>query len=280
VSSAWAERLGIPADSFVPVHNPVQADVDRLRRDPIPTLLAQVSGNLQEREQGALFEIAKGYEPREGDLPHERKWVGAVLWAPEDQGNDGPDGLFGSSRSMVEEILRTSGVEAKSEPGIEHAAAPWCHPARSLTWKVGDRILGYSGLVDPRLLRTLEFKRCACAGVLIDLAVLTELFQVEGAPFRQPGRFPAVKVDVAIALPESVPYADVETALRKAGGKTLESLELFDVFRGGSLGGDERSLAFHALLRAADRTLTEKDERKFLDKVERAATELGGKLRS
>ena len=52
------------------------------------------------------------------------------------------------------------------------------------------------------------------------------------------------------------------------------------VFLGGSLDDGERSLAFHASLRAADRTLTEKDERKFLDKVERAATELGGKLRS
>jgi phenylalanyl-tRNA synthetase beta chain len=98
--------------------------------------------------------------------------------------------------------------------------------------------------------------------------------------FRSPAKLPGIKVDVALALPAEIAYAEVEAALRKAGGKLLERLELFDLFEGGSLPAGQRSLAFHALLRAADRTLEEKDERKFLQKVERAAQELGGSLRS
>jgi phenylalanyl-tRNA synthetase beta chain len=91
---------------------------------------------------------------------------------------------------------------------------------------------------------------------------------------------PAIKVDVALALPADVQFLEAESALKKAGGKLLESLSLFDLFEGGSIEEGWRSLGFRAVLRAADRTLSEKEEQKFLKKVEKVASELGGRLRT
>jgi phenylalanyl-tRNA synthetase beta chain len=51
------------------------------------------------------------------------------------------------------------------------------------------------------------------------------------------------------------------------------------VYAGGSLGSGKRSLAFHVVLQAADRTLTDEDLQKYLARVERAVAELGGELR-
>ncbi|MBC8329545.1 MAG: phenylalanine--tRNA ligase subunit beta, partial [Planctomycetes bacterium] len=117
------------------------------------------------------------------------------------------------------------------------------------------------------------------AVALLDLAALAELGGGRLPEFRPPARLPGIKVDVALALPAAVSYAEAEASVRAAGGKLLESLELFDLFEGPPLAEGQRSLAFHAVLRAADRTLEDTDERRFLEKAAKAATELGGGLR-
>lgn len=282
LDAQWPARLGLPREAFVTVHNPVQTDVDLVRRDPMPSLLGQAVENLAERERGTLFEVGKGYEPAADALPRERHWLAAVTWGPESENVDGPNGVFGRARAIVEDLLRTAGLTAdvRVETTVEKAMVPWCHPARGLHWQVDGRSLAFGGAMDPRLGDLLGVRRASLAGLMLDLAALSEHARPSGRRFRAPARFPAVKVDVALALPESVPYAEVESALRRAGGKVLESLTLFDLFRGGTLADGERSLAFHAVLRAADRTLSDKDEHKFLERAGKAAVELGGKLRS
>ena len=57
------------------------------------------------------------------------------------------------------------------------------------------------------------------------------------------------------------------------------SVELFDLYRGESLGAGRKSLAFHVVLRSETKTLTDKDAAKFLTRSEKAAERLGGELR-
>jgi phenylalanyl-tRNA synthetase beta chain len=61
---------------------------------------------------------------------------------------------------------------------------------------------------------------------------------------------------VAVVVPAGTPAADVEAALRDGGGELLESVRLFDVYRGSQVGEGRASLAFALRLRAPDRTLT------------------------
>ncbi|TAH38617.1 MAG: phenylalanine--tRNA ligase subunit beta [Planctomycetota bacterium] len=281
---AWAARLHLPAEAFVRLHNPVQEGVDLLRRDPLPSLLQQAAGNVREHPAGLLFELAKGYEPQAaaGDpLPAERAWLGAVLWRPEPLPADGPRSLFGLARALAEDLLRSCGLSevAGAQAVSDHWSAPWGHPARLLLWSAGGQTLGYSGAADPRLLDALGVRRTEVGVLLLDLQALAQAASGRTPSFVSPGKFPAIKVDVALALPENVPYAQVEQALQRAGGRLLEELRLFDVYAGAPLPAGTRSLAFHARLRAADRTLDEKDEQKFLERAGRAAEELGGSLR-
>ncbi len=277
----WLDRLGLGRDAFLRLQNPVQANVDLIRRDPIPTLLEQVAGNLRERPEGVLFEVAKGYEPRSGREPRERHWLGIALWRRRGDRPDGPRSLFGHSRSLAEDLLLRCGLSVPPSSPVDSSTAPWAHPARNLIWEKGGRPLAVSALLHPRLLPPLDLEASECTAVLLDLEAILALGGSSPRPrFSPPARLPGIKVDVALALPSDLPYAEVETALRKAGGKLLESLELFDLFEGDPLPVGSRSLAFHALLRADHRTLTEQDERRFLRRVERVAQELGGSLRS
>jgi phenylalanyl-tRNA synthetase beta chain len=70
---------------------------------------------------------------------------------------------------------------------------------------------------------------------------------------------PAAELDLALLVPDAVTAADVERVLRAAGGELLESVTLFDEFRGGDVPAGARSLAWRLALRDPSRTLRDKE---------------------
>jgi phenylalanyl-tRNA synthetase beta chain len=72
-------------------------------------------------------------------------------------------------------------------------------------------------------------------------------------------KFPSSDIDLAFVVSESVPASSVSHTLRQAGGDLLESVELFDVYRGASMGDASRSLAFRLRFCSLDRTLTDQE---------------------
>ena len=56
-----------------------------------------------------------------------------------------------------------------------------------------------------------------------------------------------------------MPVAQIEAVIRKAGGRTLESVRLFDVYRGAQILAGKKSVAYSLTFRAADKTLTDAD---------------------
>ncbi len=268
-----------PAD-FVRLANPMQADADLVRRDPVASLMEQAGANARERASGRLCEIARGYEPQADAEPRERAWACLLEWERKPAPLEGPQSLYARSRAIAQDLLRVAGADAEAVPGGD-PAAPWLHPAHALRWVSGQRTLAWSGRLDPRLAAAAEGEHVDYAAVLLDLdALLAASADAPARRFVSPPRLPAIKLDVALALPSTVPYAAVEQAVRAAGGRLLESLELFDLYSGPNLPAGTRSLAFHAVLRAADRTLEDKDEQNFIAKVKEAADSLGGTLRA
>jgi phenylalanyl-tRNA synthetase beta chain len=97
--------------------------------------------------------------------------------------------------------------------------------------------------------------------------------------YRPLPRFPGIKVDVAVAVPEATRAGDLIALVQTAGKGQVADVELFDLYRGRSIGEGRKSLAFHVLLQAETRTLTDQDEQKFLQRFERLVAEAGGELR-
>ena len=72
-------------------------------------------------------------------------------------------------------------------------------------------------------------------------------------------RYPSVRRDLSFELPESVPYAQVETTIRDTVGETLGDIVLFDRYVGVNLGIGIKSLAMGLILQDGYRTLTDQD---------------------
>ena len=55
--------------------------------------------------------------------------------------------------------------------------------------------------------------------------------------------------------------------MAKAGGKLVEAIELFDIYRGPQVGENKKSVSLRVTLRAADRTLTVEEAEKVSSKI-------------
>jgi len=94
-------------------------------------------------------------------------------------------------------------------------------------------------------------------------------------------KFPAVSRDIAVVVAEQVGAGTMMDAIRKAAGKILEDVRLFDIYRGDKLGADKKSVAYAITLRASDRTLTDAEINAAMDKVLNALnTQFGAELRA
>jgi phenylalanyl-tRNA synthetase beta chain len=70
---------------------------------------------------------------------------------------------------------------------------------------------------------------------------------------------PAIDVDLALIVPDSVTASDVAAAIRTEAGDLLESLDVFDEFRGSGIPEGTRSLAWRLTFRHPERTLRERE---------------------
>jgi phenylalanyl-tRNA synthetase beta chain len=112
------------------------------------------------------------------------------------------------------------------------------------------------------------------------------LRQASGAlRYRPVSNFPAATRDLALIADESVPAAQVMTALTKSARKALnnafalERVELFDLYRGAGLPEGKKSLAFGLVFRAADRTLTDDEVNKVFAAVQQDIAAAGYPVR-
>ena len=97
--------------------------------------------------------------------------------------------------------------------------------------------------------------------------------------FRAFGAFPALRLDIALTLPEAVAAAEVLQSVRAAAGAVLEQVRIFDVYAGEQVGEGRRSLALALSFRDLERTLTDEDVAPVRAQIVEALSRLGGELR-
>jgi phenylalanyl-tRNA synthetase beta chain len=240
------------------------------------------------RPRLALFESAHVYRmsgslngpdgaPNGAHPAHERHHIGAVLteatpgtWRSEPRPAD-----FYASKALAEAMLASVGVRCWVEPGER----PFLHPGRTATVLAGDeRKLGWIGELHPAVARAWDLDGPVAAFEL-DADLIAELAP-GAARYRDVTSFPAVIQDIAVVVDEDVPADKVERIVRDAAGPLLDTIELFDVYRGEQVGEGRISLALRLEFRSPERTLTDEDVAATRAAIEAGLAQIGGALRA
>jgi phenylalanyl-tRNA synthetase beta chain len=113
----------------------------------------------------------------------------------------------------------------------------------------------------------------------LDLDVLLDALAQESSltpRFKPYPTFPASDRDIAFFVAEKVSVAEIERTTLNAGKPLLESVQVFDEYRGESVPKGQRSLAFRLIYRAGDRTLVAEEVESLHQKVRESLVEKFG----
>ncbi|MGH9128403.1 MAG: phenylalanine--tRNA ligase subunit beta, partial [Acidimicrobiales bacterium] len=275
-SEAWTSSLVPPDDHsrlglvgpVLELEDPLARESSTLRASLLPGLVRAVAANAAHQDpEVRLFEVGRVFSwPAEGaELPGESEVVALALAL---DGDDAATAVraWRSLASVLRlepvDMVAATGPPGTAPPGTAPpgtappgTAPPGMHPTRSVRLVApGGLDLGVVGEVHPGLLQAEGLGGRRVGWLALDLAALLAAPR-RSEQARTVSRFPSAEIDLAFVIEDSEPAAAVEATLAKAGGDLLESLSLFDVYRGDQLGPARRSLAYHLRFAAPDHTL-------------------------
>jgi phenylalanyl-tRNA synthetase beta chain len=255
VSTELLARWG-HAENLVPLANPLSADLAVMRPSLLPGLVEALRHNrARQQERVRLFEVARVFAA--GDPPVETPSLAiaacgaarAEQWAEPGRPYD-----FFDLKGELDALLAWGG-----EPGrwsLHADGLPsWLHPGRSARVARDGETVGHLGALHPQLAKALDLG----ADVHVLEIALAPLLDRRLPKARPVPRYPSVRRDIAVEVPEEVRWSQIEQTVRGTLGSVLKELKLFDRYSGKGVDIGRKSLAMGLILQDASRTLTDDD---------------------
>lgn len=269
------ERLGLD-ERAQPLANPLSRDMAVLRTSLLPGLIDTASSNLRHQhrrlrlyETGHVFEAGRG-----GKSFVETRRLGLAMageafceaWNVERRPVD-----FFDLKGEVEQVFALAGHEPGSL-AVAAARRAWLHPGQSAAIEIAGRAVGWMGQLHPALADAFELDLPLFVAE-IDLAPLQQRELPEYAGL---SRFPSVRRDLALAVPEALSAAALVAAVRSAAGPLLAECRIFDTYSGKGIESGFKGIAIGLILRDVSRTLTDGDADRVVDGVIKTLKEAYG----
>jgi phenylalanyl-tRNA synthetase beta chain len=253
------------------LRNPMFPDYSALRTDLLTALIDAFQYNL-EQGNGALcgFEVGRIFGLEEDGL-NESEAIAGIFGGDPTQGKWAQSGrdqpiTWYEAKGVLESVFQRLGLAVEYQPDRFDRRL---HPGRTASlWVKGTR-LGTFGQIHPQLRLERGFPDEVYAFQL-DMDVLMGNLDQEAMlvpTYTAYSAYPASDRDIAFFIPTQFSVAEIDRAIRKVGSTLLESVELFDEYRGNNVPEGQRSLAFRLVYRAGDRTLTDEDIEPVQQKV-------------
>lgn len=250
VSPRDISALGLPPPPVVLV-NPLGEDRNVMRTSLLPGLFDALR---RARRHGVgdvrLFALGARFLELPGSpLPDEVPSFAAVLAGHRTAHLQKPGevDVYDAKGLATEIVERVTGREAKVSPQTLEKRATYLHPRGAADVLVEGRVVGCFGPIHPDVADLFDLDG-PCQIIDLDVRALRELGH-ERPRYAPIPVLPAATRDIALVVHDDVVAGAVGEAIREAGGELCESVELFDLFRGGQLPADHRSLAFHVVYR-------------------------------
>ena len=274
ISPKYYDKICRPADDplrrSVVIRNPLGEDTSVMRTTALPSMLEVLARNNNfNNENLRLYEMATVYLPKDdpNELPDEPTSLTLGMYGGCD---------FYTIKGVCESLYKLVGADVKF---VARTDDPTFHPGRCAAMYAGSDLVGVIGQIHPTVAANYGFTfPVYTAEIRVPVLMAHKSGEIQYRPLP---KYPAVTRDLSFVCDEDIEVGTIEDTIRKAVGKLVENIRLFDIYRGAQVGAGRKSVSMRVTLRAADRTLTqeetEKDTAKIIDALER---DLGIKLRN
>ena len=261
ISPKYYDKIRLDADdklrNSIVISNPLGEDTSVMRTTAIPSMLEVLARNNNfSNENVGLFENATVYIPREAnDLPNENKVVTIGMYGNTD---------FYRFKGIIENILRLASIKNVSYVACTNNNT--FHPGHCAEILAPDGVsLGIFGQIHPLTAANYGLENTVTYIAAIDFDALFDHINFEKHYTPIP-KFPAVTRDFSFVCDEELEVGKIVSCINSSGGKLVENVNVFDIYRGEKLGEQKKSVSIRVTFRA-DHTLTVEEADKASKKV-------------
>ena len=259
VSPASYELLVSDRATWVQIENPRNQVLTLMRPSLIGNFLDVVKLNFSVGLTSvAIFEVGNRYLEAGKLLPDEERVLALGL-----VGNRPASYLdqkrlydFSDVKGIVQDLIsRSKRVSCKFLPSQN--SLPFFERGHVDQVVVGETPLGLIGLIKPSLTQKMRVE----APMYYAELSLTKLVRIPTLPkkYQAISRFPVIERDLSLLVSEEVRVGDLLNEIQSLGRGLIRQIELFDLFRGGKLPANKKSVAFHIRYQSSERTLETKE---------------------
>ena len=259
---------GDPRRNMVRILNPLSEEASVMRTSLIPGLLEIARYNVSRKNLNLkIFELRKVYFPKpEALLPEEVTYLAGLAmgmdrephWAFPPRVVD-----FYDVKGCLEALFENLGIRGVQFISTEEV--PYLHPGRASIILVGSESLGVLGEVHPQVLHHYE---------ILGKAYLFEIqfdplvaYAKEERKFHPLPKYPSVFRDLSIVVEDQLEVERIREAIYSLQEPLIHEVNLFDVYRGTPIPEGKKGLSFRIRYQAPDRTLTDEEVNRSIEKV-------------
>lgn len=174
-------------------------------------------------------------------------------------------------KGMIEKLLGYLGLNNRYQ--INDTKIPnGYHIGRSASIYVDNTLVGNFGQIDPRISKKEVYI------FELNLELLLS-FKVRNIKFKEINKYPSVTRDLSIVINKEVSSKIITDTIKKASGKLLTNIDIFDLYVGPNVLETEKSLAYSLTFEDTNKTLEDNEINTILEKVKNELTNIGAKLR-
>ena len=268
------------AEAIVPLSNPLSEEHAVLRPSLLPGLLDALAFNLNRQcPDVKLFELKKIFSMKESRVVESKRLAVVASgreWGVQWQLKTKPVDFY-SLKGLLSQLakqfhLKPFDFSLKEVP-------PFLVSSASSTLLCQGKKVGWGGLLNPGLLKNWEIEGDVYA-FEIDWSFLAEEAGKVALRCKPISKYPYIERDIALIVDNHLPAQKIEETIRGFSNPWIQKIQLFDLFKGGSLPAGKKSLALNIRYALSERTLTNEEVNEtHLKLITRLESELGAQLR-
>lgn len=254
--------------------DPLSEDKNTLRHSLSVALYKIYQYNkARDNKDVCIFEMGKAFQKKADEYSETNK-LAALMSGDYYLGINKQKVDFYVIKGVAEEILDYLGYNSRYSFVKDKENLPEdMHPGQSALISVNNDIVGLIGKIHP----SVESEDVYILEIDLDKLLSKKVSKMK---YKEISKYPEVKKDIAIVVDDKVTSKDIEVNIKKAGGSLLSSSEVFDIYTGKGIPEGKKSLAYSLTFASQNRTLTDDEINKAVEKIiERLEKELKAELR-
>jgi phenylalanyl-tRNA synthetase beta chain len=273
ISPKYYDKINLPSDSplrnCVVITNPLGEDTSVMRTTTLPSMLEVLSRNYNNRNPKFMgYEIGYEYIPTpDSELPNENPQATIGMYGDCD---------FYQLKGIVEVMLDRLAIKDWDIHPVKDN--PTFHPGRTAMITKDDVVLGILGEVHPQVLANYNIGTKAYLAKF-DVNAMFNASNTE-IQYKPLPKYPASTRDLSLLCDDELPIIEIEKVIKKAVGNILESVTLFDVYKGSQIAENKKSVSYSIIMRSPTQTLTDTEADAAIKRVLKALEKIGVTLRA